>query len=116
MEGAFSSVPFTMTRRAPVSRQAAIKSSIVVTRRSGEDVLAFMLECLKDWSALAVRIFQQNPAVSKGEQVTTMDFDAGTVCLCSRERPLRHSTLLEDKMTSVAPLGIGEGCPDLGEA
>ena len=46
MEGAFSSLPFTMTRRGLVSRQAAIKSSIVVTRRSDEDVLAFILEFL----------------------------------------------------------------------
>ena len=62
------------------------------------------------------KIFQGNPAVSKGEQITTMDFDASAVCPCSRECPLRHSPLFTDKMTRVAPMGIGEGCPDLREA
>src|SRR3990170_3569565 len=67
-------------------------------------------------TVLAVRVFQGNLAVSKGEQITTMDFDASAVCQCSRERPLRHSPLPTDKMARVAPVGIGEGCPDLREA
>lgn len=68
------------------------------------------------WTVLAVRIFQMDPAVSKGEQVTTMDLYASTVYPCSRERPLRHPPFLTDKMTRVCPSGIGEGCPDLRKA
>src|SRR5213075_2535695 len=55
-------------------------------------------------------------AVSKGEQITTLDFDASAVRPCSCERPLRNSSLRRDEMARVSPVGVGEGCPDLRES
>jgi len=67
-------------------------------------------------TVLAIGVFQGDLAVSKREQIAAMDFDAGAVGPCSRERPLRHAPLPADKMARIAPVRIGEGCPDLREA
>ena len=67
-------------------------------------------------AVLAVGVLQRDLAVSKGEQITTMNFYESAVRPSSRERPLGHSPVPMDKMARVAPVGIGEGCPDFSEA
>lgn len=64
---------------------------------------------------LAVGVFQRNLAVSKGEQITTMNFDASAVRPRSREYPLGNSSVSMDKMAGVAPVSIGKGRPDFSE-
>lgn len=66
-------------------------------------------------TVLAVGVLQRDLAVSKGEQITTMDFNASAVCPRPRERPLGNSPVPMDKMARVAPVGIGEGRPDFSE-
>src|SRR6266478_6035011 len=67
------------------------------------------------WTVLSVGVLQENLAVSKSEQITTIDFDAGSVRPCSRERPLRYSSVSMDKMACVPPTSIGKDCPDLSK-
>ncbi len=67
------------------------------------------------WAVLAVRVLQRDLAVSKGEQITTMNFHESAVRPSSRERPLGHSPVPMDKMARIAPVGIGEGCPYFSE-
>lgn len=67
-------------------------------------------------TVLAVGVLERDLAVSKGEQIATVDFDASAVCPRSRECPLGHSPVPMDKVARVAPVGIGKGCPDLSEA
>lgn len=64
-------------------------------------------------TVLAVGVLQRDLATLKGEQITTMDFDASAVRPRRRER--RHSPIPIDKVARVAPVGIGEGRPDFSE-
>src|SRR3990167_4221391 len=67
-------------------------------------------------TVLAVGVFQRYLAVSKGEQITTMDFDASAVRPRSREYPLGNSSISLDEMAGVAPVSIGKGRPDFSES
>src|SRR5512145_171034 len=55
-------------------------------------------------TVLSVGVLQGDLAIAKGEKVTTVNFDACAVGTCSRECPLRHSTVASDEMTCVAPV------------
>src|SRR3989304_8967550 len=61
----------------------------------------------------AIGVLHSVFSTSKGEQITAIYFHAGTVRSCSRERPFGNSPLTLDKVTCVAPMGVGEGRPDL---
>lgn len=67
-------------------------------------------------AVLAVGVLQGDLAVSKREQITTMDFHPCTICSCSRECPLRDAPVSLDKVPRIAPMGVRESRPDLRKA